>query len=1520
MSDETLKRLKVEITGDAGKLKKATKEAVSDVRGMSSSIRQEIGKAAQLDGGAASRTKSELQNMKQLLQSTFRLPVSGELKNVVRDVKNYVRNAQIAAGIRVPTESWEENEANIESCTQALDKLRQKEEQLKASGADQKSKSWQGVQYDIEKTIEDLDQLYAKERAMERSGKAGENKPWNDLQAEILKAEKALQRLEAKEAKMKALGADQESASWRKVQEEISQAGQRLGEYQRKKEELESSGGDTTLNVGNGASGKLRGIVATIGAVTSRIPVIGKVARASGKIMAEGFSGALAVLKKIGPAIKTAGGAFASLIQRFRQGIPLFNRWNNSASHSGDAFGRGLKSILMYGLGIRSLFALVSKLRSSLTDGMNNLSRYSSQTNASLSMLMSSLTQLRNALATAFAPILNAAAPYLNLLIRKVTDAVSAIGMLFASLTGQKAFVRAKQVSQDYAASLDKNTSSANKANQANKELQRTILGFDEINALSDHSDTSGDTSGGSDGLSPSDMFEEIPISSQINEFAKKLKDAWKKADFTEIGQIVADKLNTALENIPWSKIRNTCNKIAKSTATFLNGFLERANWGLVGQTISNGINTAFQMANTFARNFHWDSLGIAAGRGINGALEKLNWGLIRSTIRNIVSGIVDSINNFLWTANWNQIGKTIAEFFNTKLYALYTAIHKFEWKKFGSSLGELINGAVKSINANMLADTMSGALNGITDTLTHFDETIKWGQLSDKLTVGINRFLQNTHWKELGQSLSSLTKHMLEEITKAITGTDWVEVGNDIGDFLVGIDWIGIMGRIADAIKEAAKAVPQLVLGLVNAIADGIKNMTVSDWMDAINSLFSVFQAGIAIKGLKLGKDIVLSMFGGKTEISRAGGEVGATLGTAIAAKIKTTVGGVISSWGLGNLLMGAGGIAAAGTAVGALVYSASQEQNNDAIYNAYYDLQEVLGNVTQKGYLAEQTMYQLMTSARDAALSTGQLNDMYDTLAKSLISAGVPASEIRAAFDKLGISYDSLGEATKALIQNADTAGISVSRLSYSADLAAPASEKLSDALHRIAYEGGYSYRAIEEINKRMDEIRQTGGNALEQMDDFTTYLEGLGLKSDEVTRLVELFGETLDKTGKSADTAVVDMEALRASISKLSESGDILPGQMDQIMEAIQRVSETSGTSDEKVGDLKASLEGMGVSAEAQESILKTYSDYLDGMAESAGGVGKTVTETKTSMQYAAKEVETYSGTIEKAGKKSKDAGDQVGYLTGKIKGVPERKTATITADTGSAVANIAYVDERVKTIATEAGSMKASIDTSDAAGKLDLFTALKLLVMKALLNMKLTLETKTAMDALEKFRQQLAEVSKMHTVKYSLDLNDFNNLNNRMYRIGREATEAFRRGMSSVYVPTPHVQFSGYNTYTMGNSIFRTPNFGVYWYKNGGLLPASGELWGMNEAGNPEMVGKVGSGSSRTGVANNAIIAEAIKGAVVDGMMEVHMNTRSDGGGSTPIIEMTVKTDDETLYRRVLRGQQKADRRYQAVAKI
>lgn len=606
--------------------------------------------------------------------------------------------------------------------------------------------------------------------------KAGIKVPTQDfqeLQSGMKKAEGTLSSLIAKQEKYEAIGVKKNSLAWKSLQYDIQGAKNEIEGYKNEMAEMQSNG--TAFTRGYSIP---KEIFKGIGKGALGLGNLGLNAAQKGwgglkKVISGTASSALT---KVTTVIKRTSGAFAALIQKFTSGIPVLRRFTGATKSASGGLGGGLKNILKYAFGIRSLFALVNKLRSALVDGFKNLAQYSGETNNSISMLMSSLTQLKNAFAAAFAPILNVIAPILNTLIQKIISVVNTFGQLTSALTGKTTYIKAKKVQQDYAKSLNSNANSAKNAKKANEELKRTILSFDQINKMDDNS-SSDSNSGIADtgGLSPSDMFETESIPSKIKGIADMIKQAWKNADFTEIGAMVGNKLNAALNSIPWDKIKNTCNKIAKSVATFLNGFLETVDWKLVGNTLAQGINTAFGMANTFAENFHWDSLGKAIGNGINGALGGLDWNLIQETVRNIATGITDTLNSFIQTTDWALVGQSFGNGINTILDFFHTAINNFDWTGAGTALADFVNNAVNTID-----------------------------------------------FVNLGQTISDGIKSVFDFGIAAIEGIDWWTIGEKVRDGLAAIDWNGIADGFFERIGAAFGGLSAFFGGLLSDAVSG--------------------------------------------------------------------------------------------------------------------------------------------------------------------------------------------------------------------------------------------------------------------------------------------------------------------------------------------------------------------------------------------------------------------------------------------------------------------------------------------------------------------------------------------------------------------------------------------------------------------------------------------------------------------------------------------------------------------------
>lgn len=825
---EDLAKLQVKLEAQADEYVKEIKRADSETKRAVASMTKETERLKK-----QSSSMGMWKNTGKLIADSVKHAIPN-IKAMNAEIKNYVKEAQVAAGIKVYTDEYAETRRNIEKTRKKLNELRQEEKALQQMGESSgESDRYRSLRKSAEKTQAELDTLHEKMKKLEDDGDAqeytpkyqktidamfAEKKRVEELQKEldarrksgssmtyiteqgklgnvkddleesrrkVKDLEKQLEDLEKRgkdwqptEAarklsdqmeqtseklgkyrtemtELRADGVDRGTDAWIKNQKEIAKASGEMEKYKTMSRNMESSGEDIKKGTG--------GVAASVKAVASEMKKsisqtkVGKVASVGWGGATKFFKGVTSGAKLATKAIKKCSGAAASLIHRFSNGISAAGRFakgllslGRGARNTAGGFQGGLKGLLMYGLGIRSLFALVNRLRSVLTEGMNNLAQYNDSTNGSLSMLMSSLTQLKNALATAFAPILNAAAPMLNLLIQKVTAAVTALGQLFASLTGQSGFVAAKRVNQDYAKSLNSNADSAKKANKENKKLQNTLFGFDQINKLNDNSDSSdaADNSAGG-GLTPADMFESVPVESKISDFAKRLKDAWKNADFTEIGQIVGTKLNDALNRISWGTIQNTARKVGKSIGTFISGFVEVPDLGTnIGKEIAEAVNTGVGGINAFLDNTRWDSVGKFIGDGLNGAVNTVDW-----------SGI-----GHMFAQKWNAIFTTIGE-----------AARTFKWSNFGKNLA-----------------------SGLNKAITDFD------------------------WAGNGARISDLALGLLNTLTTFLEQTDWVKLGASIKSFIAAIDWKSIGTELSRAIGDIFGALGAIVGGLVG---DAFKN-----------------------------------------------------------------------------------------------------------------------------------------------------------------------------------------------------------------------------------------------------------------------------------------------------------------------------------------------------------------------------------------------------------------------------------------------------------------------------------------------------------------------------------------------------------------------------------------------------------------------------------------------------------------------------------------------------------------------
>ena len=516
--------------------------------------------------------------------------------------------------------------------------------------------------------------------------------------------------------------------------------------------------------------------------------------------------------------------------------LGAFGKVAKNARDAGGAFQQmsggvaaGLTNIMKYVLGFRTLFYLVRAIREGIAEGFKNLAKEDERTNESLSMLSSKLTQVKNSLATAFAPVLNTVRPILETLINYILDAINAVAQFFAALTGASTWKKATYTMTDFSAGASSAGDAADGANKSAKELRKTLLSFDKINRLNDDTGSSGSGgsgggSGGGGGSAGSGMFETAEVATGISNFANMVKQAWANADFTDVGRVVGEKLADSLNNIPWTSIQSTANKFGTSFATFINGLVSVTELATaLGTTFGQAINTVFGSLNSFVTNLKFGAIGDFIAEAMNAGIETIKFGTIADTIAKATNGYFSVIGNWAGKFKFSALGTAIET-------TITGTLDGIQWKDAENALSKLASGIAKALNNamtektfNSVAKAVAGGINTAVSAASSLVKEINWSSWGSAVASGVNKFFKDVNWGNLGVSFSTAVSGILNFLAKAITDIDWENVGKSVVEAFGKVKWDELFIKAAKLINVGVNALVTFVEGIFKGIAEQI-------------------------------------------------------------------------------------------------------------------------------------------------------------------------------------------------------------------------------------------------------------------------------------------------------------------------------------------------------------------------------------------------------------------------------------------------------------------------------------------------------------------------------------------------------------------------------------------------------------------------------------------------------------------------------------------------------------------------
>ena len=441
-----------------------------------------------------------------------------------------------------------------------------------------------------------------------------------------------------------------------------------------------------------------------------------------------------------------------------------------------------------------------------ISAGLRQVVSYLGSAALTSGQLKTALGNLQGAAATAAAPLVQVLTPALAALANAAAAVFACLAKIIALFTGKS--VSAARTAAKSMAGVGSAASGTSKKVQ---DAAKSLAGFDEIERLDKP-----DSSSGSGGITPNYSYDGTsPVLDSILE-------AVKAGNWNQVGQLVAQKLNTAMAAIPWPSVQNKAQTWAATIASTLNGFIARLDWRLVGSTIAQGLNTALLFVDTFVQHFHWNTLGNGIGNALNQCFAELDW---------------------------ESLGRVLTDKLKVLLETLHGFVQTFDFGAFGSDLAKAAMAGINNVDWVQAAGDLSTAAKGILDGLTNLLRGIDWAQVGQTAL----ECLQNIDWASIVESLFTLIGTFIGSMVELLAPT-FASVGNWISSHFTDIGQNGIQGFLNGMISLLADIGSWIQQHMIDPLVNAVKNML------GIHSPSTVFA--------DIGRNLVLGLLNGVSGI----------------------------------------------------------------------------------------------------------------------------------------------------------------------------------------------------------------------------------------------------------------------------------------------------------------------------------------------------------------------------------------------------------------------------------------------------------------------------------------------------------------------------------------------------------------------------------------------------------------------------------------------------------------------------
>ena len=500
----------------------------------------------------------------------------------------------------------------------------------------------------------------------------------------------------------------------------------------------------------------------------------------------------LTPVKKLASGLKqVAANMGKALLTPFRKVGESINKTVKGAKQLWDS----LKRIAMYRL-IRSAIAAITQ---GMQEGIHNLYQYSKLIGTdfakSLDKIATAALYVKNSLAAMVSPIINAIAPAIDALGDKLVDVLNKVNQIISRFLGKNTYTAAKKLRTEF------------------EKMKSAVIGIDELNIIGD------------DLEDYANMFEELPIDLEVSNFVDKLKDAFLRGDWEELGRTLGKKFNELIESIDWVQIGKTIGyylngaiqtfyyfldevdfeKLGQHIAEMLNEIIKAIDWEIVGRLLVKQFTVLWDLAIGFFSALDYKEVAIAITDLLVGVFSELREWFDEKDWKKLAEIFNQAIKDLFANLDFKEIGNVIGEFLKELFQDFKTWLEHVDWDKLGKDLFDAIKNFFEGFDfPGVLKEFFSllgTAAKAVKDLLKPFwDGIVEWW----------NEHIKADSFKETMKNLGEylvkfVDEYVLTPFMKAFFGEDQMQgkTGLDkLKEFGENI-LQGILQGFSDWIKE---------------------------------------------------------------------------------------------------------------------------------------------------------------------------------------------------------------------------------------------------------------------------------------------------------------------------------------------------------------------------------------------------------------------------------------------------------------------------------------------------------------------------------------------------------------------------------------------------------------------------------------------------------------------------------------------------------------------------------------------